>query len=80
MLKELDLADEMTAYLRQKDGLIEAKSEPWVLFADGCFQRAFADYDSAVSFALDHGFVGRFLVRNLYAPPAYVPFVFKKRA
>lgn len=80
MLEERDLADEVAAYLREKQGLIKEQSEPWVLFAEGRFQRAFLDYDSAVSYALDNGFVGRFLVRNLYAPQAYVPFALKRRA
>jgi hypothetical protein len=80
MLKEMDLADEVAAFLREKPRLVEEKTEPWALFADGKFQRAFADYTSAVGFAIDHGLTGRFLVRNLYAPPAQVPFVFAKRA
>lgn len=80
MLEERDLADELTAYLRERPNLVEARSEPWVLFADGRFQGAFSDYASAVGFAISEGFTGRFLVRNIYAAPAEVPFAFARRA
>jgi hypothetical protein len=77
---ELDLAEEVAAYIRERPDLVARKSPPWVLFAEGMFQQAFADYPSAVGYALARGLAGRFLVRNLYAEPAEVPLVFVREA
>ncbi len=79
-MQEFDLADDISAFIREKERLIESKSAPWALFSGGVFQRAFVDYASAVDFAVDAGMAGRFLVRNLYAEPAQAPFVFARKA
>jgi hypothetical protein len=79
-MQEADLANEIAAFIQQKSLLRERRSPPWVVFADGKFQRAFDDYASAVDYAIGAGLVGRFLVRDLYAEPAHAPFVFARTA
>lgn len=75
MLVEQDLADEVSAFMRERERLVGENVARWVLFADGQFQKAFDSSDTAVDYALDHGFIGRFLLRDLRAEPAFVPFV-----
>lgn len=80
MLVEKDLAEEVTAFLRERERLVTENCPRWVLFADGKFQKAFDSSIVAVDYAIDHGFVGRFLLRDLRAEPAFVPFVVAQRA
>lgn len=77
---EVDLAAEVSAFIRERPDLIAKKSKPWVLFADGRFIQAFAEYSEAVAHAISAGLLGKFLVRDLYAERAEIPMVLVRRA
>lgn len=75
-MNEIDLTNEIAAFLRERAQLQSTHALSWVVFSDQTFQGAFDEYEPAVRFAVSNFSNRSFLVRKVDAEDERVPLIF----
>ena len=75
-MSELDIHDEVAAFLAAQADLSSTKENPWVVFAKAAFQNRFASFEAAYQYAVQNFESGKFLIRNILAKDAFIPLMY----
>ena len=75
-MQELDIHDEVAAFLKEQPTLIQTKENPWVVFAEAAYKERFGNFEDAYEYAMGHFPVGRFLIRNILAAEPFIPMMY----
>jgi hypothetical protein len=67
------LRDDIAAFDRMRSELEAKHRNEWVLFHQGRFVGAYADFESAAASAVDQFDAGPYLIRQVGAPPIQLP-------
>lgn len=67
------LGDDIAAFDRMRAELEAAHWNEWVLFHDGSFVGAFADFEACAADAVERFDLGPYLIRQVGAPPIQLP-------
>jgi hypothetical protein len=78
VMQELDIHDEIAAFMRDKPKLSIDDSSPWVVFAKGQFQERFSSFEAAYTYAVQNFDAGKFLIRDLNQEKPFIPLMFVK--
>ena len=67
------LKQDIAAFDRMRPELERNHHDQWVVFHDGAFFGAYADFETAASEAVDAFDAGPYLIRQVGAPPIQLP-------
>lgn len=75
-MQDLNIHDEVAAFLSQQATLSETKENPWVVFAKAAFQNRFSTFEAAYEYAAQKFEAGTFLIRNVRGEEPFVPLMY----
>lgn len=78
-MQELQIHDEMAAFLRQQDSLKQDAESPWVVFAKAAYQNRFPSFEDAYQFAAENFESGKFLIRDVRGREPFIPLMYVTR-
>jgi len=73
---ELQIHDEVAAFIKDQPRLSAIEGNPWVVFAEGRFQDRFASFEEAYAFAYERFEGGKFLIRDVRGEEPFIPLMF----
>lgn len=77
-MQELDIHNEIAAFIKERPRLDATDGGSWVVFAKGEFQERFSTFEAAYAYASKSFDAGKYLIRDLHQEKPFIPLMFVK--